>query len=61
MPLFDGHINFISRDLHGKPLSKPLAEKLFNSFNRDGVKYYIEASSDSRSISSRLYNDIKII
>ncbi len=61
MPLFDGHINFVSRDLDGKPLSKPLAEKLFKSFNRDGVKHYIEASSDSRSISSRLYNDIKII
>lgn len=61
MPLFDGHINFISRDLNDKPLTKDLAMKLFNSFNRDGVKHYINSSSDSRSISSRLYNDIQIL
>ena len=60
MPIFDSHINFISRDLNNQPLKKDHAIKLFNAFNKEGVKKYIKASSDARSISSRLFNDIKV-
>lgn len=60
LPLFDSHINYLSRDLDGNPLTKEEIKKLFKTFTSKGVKLYIKCSSDSRSISSRLYNDIKI-
>lgn len=59
-PLFDGHINYVSRDEQGNPLTWVYAKKLFKQFIKPGVKLYIKCSSDSRSISGRLYNDIKI-
>jgi len=59
MPLFDGHLNYISR-FNNKPLTYEKAKELFDIFTKDGIKLYIKYSSDSRSISSRLYNDIKI-
>lgn len=60
MPIFDGHINYLSRDEYGKPLTREKIEKLFKTFTQEGVKLYIKYSSDSRSISGRLYQDIKI-
>lgn len=60
MPLFDGHINYVSRDFDDNPISEDFMERLFKLFNRDGVKKYIKYSSDARSISSRLYNDINL-
>ena len=60
MPIFDGHINYVSRDYAGKPLTYNEIKRMFNSFTKNGVKLYIKYSSDSRTISSRLYNDIKI-
>ncbi len=60
MPIFDSHINFISRDLKNNPITKEKAIKLFEAFNKESVKKYIRASSDARSISSRLFNDIRI-
>lgn len=59
LPLFDGHLNYVSR-YNNKPLTYDKARSLFNIFTNDGVKLYIKYSSDTRSISSRLYNDIKI-
>lgn len=58
-PLFDGHINYLSRE-NGNALSEKRAKELFNVFEKEGVKLYIKYAADSRSISSRLYNDIKI-
>ena len=59
-PLFDGHINYVSRDSNDNPLTKDTIDNIFNAFIRKGVKIYIKCSSDARSISGRLYNDIKI-
>ena len=42
MPLFDGHINYYSRDLNGNPLKKDEVEKMFKSFVRPGVKLYVK-------------------
>lgn len=58
-PLFDGHINYLSRE-NGNMLTKARAKKLFDAFKKEGVKLYIKHAADSRSISSRLYNDINI-
>ena len=58
-PIFDGHLNYVSRE-GGNPLTKERTESLFNIFIQEGVKLYIKNAADSRSISSRLYNDIKI-
>ena len=58
-PLFDGHINYLSRE-NENVLSEARARELFNAFEKEGVKLYIKYAADSRSISSRLYNDIKI-
>lgn len=59
-PLFDGHINYVSRDSNDNPLTKDTIDNIFNAFIKKGVKIYIKCSSDARSISGRLYNDIKI-
>lgn len=58
-PLFDGHINYLSRE-NEKPLTEERARQLFYIFKQEGVKLYIKYAADARSISSRLYNDIKI-
>lgn len=58
-PLFDGHINYLSRE-NDNPISELRARELFKVFERKGVKLYIKNAADSRSISSRLYNDIDI-
>lgn len=58
-PLFDGHINYLSRE-NECVLTESRARKLFAIFENEGVKLYIKNAADSRSISSRLYNDIKI-
>ncbi|MDO4963704.1 MAG: 50S ribosomal protein L11 methyltransferase [bacterium] len=60
MPLFDGHINYVSRNLNNDPITYNEVKKLFSRLTREGVKLYIKNSSDSRSISGRLYNDINI-
>lgn len=58
-PLFDGHINYLSRE-NNCALTESRVRQLFKIFENEGVKLYIKNASDSRSISSRLYNDIKI-
>lgn len=60
LPLFDGHINYISRNKYGKKITYEETKNLFNIFVKKGVKLYIKNSSDSRSISGRLYNDINL-
>lgn len=37
-PLFDGHINYVSRDSNGNPLTKGVIESMFNAFTKSGVK-----------------------
>ena len=59
-PIFDGHVNYVSRDENGNPITKARAYDLFKKFTREGVKLYVKCSSDSRSISGRLYNDIDL-
>lgn len=61
IPLFDGHINYISLDENGNPLTYDLMNSYFNKFIREEVKSYIKFASDARSISGRLYNDISLI
>lgn len=58
-PLFDGHVKYLSRE-NGKVLSETRARELFNIFENKVVKLYIKNAAHARSISSRLYNDIKI-
>ncbi len=60
MPIFDGHINYVSRTTDGKAMSYEEIKRIFNIFIKNGVKLYIKNSSDSRSISGRLYNDINL-
>lgn len=60
MPIFDGHINYLSRDESGQPLTLERIKQLYDIFTQRGVKLYIKASSDSRSMSARLYNDIAL-
>lgn len=59
MPILDGHINFVSR-IGDREITSQEVDILFNKFTKEGVKLYVENSSDSRSISGRLYNDISI-
>lgn len=60
LPIFDGHINLVSQNETGEYLQKSECDKLFDIFKRSEVQEYIKNSADSRSISSRLCNDIKI-
>lgn len=60
MPIFDGHINYVTFDEDYSLLTQKRSKELFDIFTKNGVKLFIKYSSDSRSISSRLYNDIKL-
>jgi hypothetical protein len=60
LPLFDGHINYVSRNSNGDAINYDEIKRIFKIFTKKGVKLYIKNSSDSRSISGRLYNDINL-
>lgn len=60
IPIFDGHINYLTYNEKGEKLKREELEYLFKIFTQEGVKKYIKNSSDTRSISARLYNDIKL-
>ncbi|MBP3201558.1 MAG: hypothetical protein J6M39_07935 [Lachnospiraceae bacterium] len=60
LPIFDGHINYISMNEKGEFLSKKEVNNLFKVFSKKEVQDYIFNSADSRSISARLWNSIKL-
>jgi hypothetical protein len=60
IPIFDGHVKYVSLNEKGIPLSNEEMNNYFNLFTRPAVKLYIKYSADPRSISGRLYNDISL-
>ena len=60
IPLFDTHINYVSLNEKGESLTKTEMNNYFEILKSLPVKLYIKYSSDARSISSRLYNDISL-
>jgi hypothetical protein len=60
IPLFDGHVNYVSINENGDQLTELEMKNYFEKFTRIEVKTYIKYASDARSISGRLYNDISL-
>ena len=60
LPLFDGHVNYVSMNEKNKYLTKKEVETLFKIFTKKEVQDYVFNSANERSISARLWNDIKL-
>ena len=60
LPIFDGHVNYISLNEKGEFLNKKEVDYLFSIFTKKEIQDFIINSANERSISSRLWNDIKI-